>query len=611
MLGCGHRADEGESRMQGALIRSSAVVMAWLVAAALAPGYAAASSVPSAASRALARVIDEQWQADLADDPLLATQAGDARYNDRLPVATAAEFERHARRDADFLARLRRIDRAALGPEDALNLDLLSFVLGHRVALAPYRPWRIPLVSDEGFHIEVTRMADGVPMRAAKDYADYLARLAAIPRYFAENEDNLRQGLQDGFTLPAEILPGVLAVIDAQQFPSAEASPFYEPFRHLPASVEPAARARLEAAGRETIEARVLPAYRELKRFFAEDYAPGARRTVGARDLPDGERYYAALVRYFTNLDVTPDEVHRTGLAEVARIRAEMDRVMRETGFTGGFAAFLAFLRTDPQFYAKTPDELLKDAAWIAKQIDGRLPGYFGRLPREPYSVEPVPADIAPNYTAGRYVPAPEGGTRGGQYWVNTFALEKRPLWALPALTLHEAVPGHHLQGALARELDGVPPFRRLLYPHAFGEGWGLYSEKLGVEMGIYRTPYEHFGRLTYEMWRACRLVVDTGLHAKGWSRQQALDYLLANSAVGATDAAAEIDRYIAVPGQALTYKVGELKIKELKAGAQRELGARFDVRAFHHAILGDGALPLDVLDAKVGRWIAMQKAAP
>jgi uncharacterized protein (DUF885 family) len=565
---------------------------------------AAEAATPSAAHE-LARLIDAQWQADLEADPLLATAAGDARYNDRLPDASATAFEREARADAAFLARLRRIDRAALPAADRLNRDLLEFVLEHRVALAPFRAWRIPLVSDEGFHIEVTRMADGVPMRTVRDYEDYLARLAAIPGYFRQNLDNLRTGLADGFTLPAEILPGVVAVIDAQQFPSAQASPFYAPFQHFPDGMPDADRTRLAAAGEATIRDAVLPAYRQLRRFFAEEYAPRARRTVGARELPDGERYYAALVRYFTNLRVTPEQVHATGLAEVARIRGEMEAVIRQTGFAGDFGAFLTFLRTDPQFYAKTPDELLKDAAYIAKQIDGRLPGYFGRLPRLPYSVEPVPADIAPNYTGGRYVPPPVGGTRGGQYWVNTFALDKRPLYVLPSLTLHEAVPGHHLQGALAQELEHVPPFRRNFYPHAFGEGWGLYAEKLGIEMGIYRTPYEHFGRLTYEMWRACRLVVDTGMHAMGWSRQQALDYLAANTALSLHEVRTEVDRYIAWPGQALAYKMGELKILELRARATRELGNRFDLRAFHDAVLGSGGVPLPVLERQIDEYIA------
>jgi uncharacterized protein (DUF885 family) len=586
----------------------SRLALAFLVASVALSASALAAPTPGAA-QALKQIIDEQWAADLKADPLLATASGEPGYNDRLPDASAAAQDREARADGEFLARLRRIDRAALTPGDALNRDLLEFVLKHRVALAPYRDYRIPIVSDEGFHVEMTQMADGVPMRSIRDYQDYLKRLEGIPAYFRDNLANMRAGLKDGFTLPAEILPGVKAVIDAQQWPTAEASPFYAPFRRMPETISAADRERLSAAARSAITNAVLPAYAELKRFMAEEYIPGARHTIGAKDLPDGARYYAARVRYFTNLDVTPDEVHEIGLKEVARIRAEMDEVIRSSGFKGDFAAFLNFLRTDPQFYAKTPEELLKDAAYIAKQIDGKLPGYFGRLPRLPYSVEPVPADVAPNFTGGRYVPPPVGGTRGGQYWVNTYALEKRPLYVLPSLTLHEAVPGHHLQGALAQELENVPPFRRELYPHAFGEGWGLYSEKLGVEMGMYKTPYEHFGRLTYEMWRACRLVVDTGMHAKGWSRQQALDYLADHTALSLHEVRTEVDRYIAWPGQALAYKMGELKILELRARATRELGVRFDLRAFHDAVLDNGGVPLPILERQIDEYIARVKA--
>jgi uncharacterized protein (DUF885 family) len=348
-----------------------------------------------------------------------------------------------------------------------------------------------------------------------------------------------------------------------------------------------------------------LPAYRELLTFFRTAYLPGARRTIGASDLPQGKDYYAELVKFFTNLEVTPTEVHATGLAEVARIRAEMDAVIVKTGFKGDFAAFLEFLRTDPRFYAKTPDELLKDASYIAKQIDGLLPGYFGKLPRLTYSVQPVPAELAPNYTGGRYSPPPIGGTRGGEFWVNTYALEKRPLFSLTALALHEAVPGHHLQGSLARELEDVPPFRRDFYPHAFGEGWGLYSEKLGIEMGLYKTPYDEFGRLSYEMWRACRLVVDTGMHSMGWTRERALQYLAANTALSAQEVRTETDRYIAWPGQALAYKMGELKIVELRARARKALGEKFDLRAFHDAVLDNGGVPLPLLEKQIDEYIA------
>jgi uncharacterized protein (DUF885 family) len=373
----------------------------------------------------------------------------------------------------------------------------------------------------------------------------------------------------------------------------------------------PAQRERLTAAGRAAIQTDVIPAYQQLRRFFTEEYLPAARQSVGASELPQGGAYYDALVKFYTNLDVTPSQVHDIGLREVARIRGEMDAVIRQTGFQGTFPAFLEFLRTDPQFYAHTPDELLKDASYIAKQIDGLLPGYFGKLPRMPYSVQPVPAELAPNYTGGRYSPPPLGGRTGGEFWVNTYDLDKRPLYSLTALALHEAVPGHHLQISLGRELTDIPPFRRDFYSHAFGEGWGLYSEKLGEEMGLYKTPYDHFGRLSYEMWRACRLVVDTGMHAMGWSRDRALQYLADNTALSTQEVRTETDRYIANPGQALAYKMGELKLWELRAKARQALGERFDVRAFHDAVMANGALPLPVLERQIDAYIAGAAAPP
>jgi uncharacterized protein (DUF885 family) len=338
------------------------------------------------------------------------------------------------------------------------------------------------------------------------------------------------------------------------------------------------------------------------------EYLPKTRTTTAAADLPRGREYYAHRVRYFTTLDVKPEDVHKIGLAEVARIHDEMLEVIRQTGFQGDFPAFLKFLRTDPRFYARTPEELLKQASFIAKRMDGKLPSLFSRLPRLPYGVEPVPAHLAPKYTGGRYVEAPVGGTRAGTYWVNTYALESRPLYVLEALTLHEAVPGHHLQIALQQELQGVPPFRRTAGVGAFVEGWGLYSERLGLEAGFYQDPYSNFGRLTYEMWRACRLVVDTGLHAFGWPRERAMDFLASNTALSLHEVGTETDRYISWPGQALAYKMGELKIRELRRMAETELGPRFDVRAFHDAILASGPVPLPVLEEQIRAYIAATK---
>ena len=543
------------------------------------------------------------------EDPLSATNDGVHDYDDRLPRVTPADQARRLETDRGFLERLRGIDRGALSAFDAVSYDLFEFMVSQRVALAAYREWRVPLNSDSGFHADLLQLHDLQAPRTTKDYENYIARLADVPRYFGENIANMRQGMKDGFVLPAEIIPGIASVIAAAQYAKAEDSPFWIPFDEFPAAVPEADHARLAAAGKSAIEGKVIPAFAQFKEFYDREYAPAARKSIGATDLPEGKAYYADLVRYFTTLpDATAEKVHATGLAEVARIRAEMETVVREVGFAGSFDEFLVFLRTDPQFYAKTPEQLLWHAAWITREIDGHMPDYFGVIPRAPYTVKPVPAALAPNYTGGRYNPGPLGAA--GEYWVNTYALQNRPLYVLPALSLHEAAPGHHTQGSRSRELENVPAFRRNFYPHAFGEGWGLYSEYLGVEMGIYHTPYERFGRLTYEMWRACRLVVDTGMHAFGWSRQKALDYMKSNTALSEHEIRTEIDRYIAWPGQALAYKTGELEIKALRARAARELGPRFDVRAFHDAVLGQGGVTLPVLSKQIDAYIARARGS-
>ena len=564
---------------------------------------------PSPADAALSVLLADSWASRLQDDPLYATQAGVHEYDDRLPAVTPADFQRRDERAREYAHRLSAIDRTTLTPANRVNYDVFDFELRHQVELSPYQTWRIPLTSDEGFHIEVMRMANGVVMTTSRDYENYIARLHAIPAYFLQEQINMRAGLAVGWTLPAAIMPGIIKVLDGQQYRSPELTPFFEPFTRIPASIDPARRDQLISAGRAAIRDDVIPAYQRLRHFFVEEYQPAARHSIGASELPQGGAYYEALVRFYTNLEVTPRQVHEIGLAEVDRIHAQMEAVMRQTGFKGEFPAFLKDLRTNPRFYARTPDELLKDAAYIAKQIDGLLPGYFGKLPRMPYSVQPVPAELAPNYTGGRYSPAPIGGQSGGEFWVNTYDLNKRPLYSLTALALHEAVPGHHLQISLGRELTDVPPFRRDFYSHAFGEGWGLYAEKLGEEMGIYKTPYDHFGRLSYEMWRACRLVVDTGIHALGWSREQVQQYLAEHTALSTQEVRTETDRYIANPGQALAYKMGELKFLELRAKAHQALGDRFDLRAFHDAVMANGALPLPVLERQIDEYIAATTA--
>jgi uncharacterized protein (DUF885 family) len=418
----------------------------------------------------------------------------------------------------------------------------------------------------------------------------------------------MREGIATGMTVPRVTLAGYDATIAAHVVDELEDSVFWKPFEQIAATVPAAEHEALRREGAAAVRDGAIAAYRTFLRFMLEEYLPATRTTLGAFELPEGREYYRYLIRHFTTLDASPEEIHRIGLDEVARIRGEMEAVIEEVGFSGGFAAFLELLRTDPRFYAKTPEELLKEAAWIAKRMDAKLPSLFKTLPRLPYGVAPVPDHMAPKYTSGRYVGAPLGSTQPGYYWVNTYNLASRPLYNLEALTLHEAVPGHHLQIALNRELDELPNFRRFSYISAFGEGWGLYSEYLGLEAGFYTDPYSNFGRLTYEMWRACRLVVDTGLHAMGWTRQRAMDLLATNTALPLHEVETEIDRYISWPAQALSYKLGELKIKELRRRAEQELGETFDVREFHDAVLANGSVPLPVLEASIERFIAERR---
>jgi uncharacterized protein (DUF885 family) len=558
-----------------------------------------------AASNALSQLFADEQAFTWKEDPLTASYEGQRAQDDRLESVLPAHFERRAGAYAKFLERLRAIDRAPLSGEDQISHDLFDFILTYRVKFAAYKEWRAPMYSDSGFHTSVMQMHEAADTQSVIGYERYISRLNDVKRYFAENIANMRQGLQDGYTLPAAVLPGVASIIDAQQCANPEDSPLYAPFKAFPSSIPTADQARLRKAGEAAIESAVIPGYRGLLSFFRDEYMPRARKTIAASALPNGKAYYADLVHYYATYDITPDEVHAIGLEEVARIHAEMEAAMRAAKFQGGFADFIAYLRSDPQFYAKTPIDLLKDASYICKEIDGKLPRYFGRLPRMPYHVEPVPVALAPNYTAGRYNPGPSDGRTPGAYWVNTYALDRRPLYSLPALTLHEAVPGHHLQIALARELTDLPAFRRNTYLSAFGEGWALYTEKLGIEMGMYKTPYEDFGRLSYEMWRACRLVVDTGMHWKDWSREQALDYLRRNTTLSEHEVRTEIDRYIAWPGQALSYKLGEIRICALRRKAEQALGANFDLRTFHDAVLGEGTITLPMLERRIDAYMA------
>jgi uncharacterized protein (DUF885 family) len=559
-----------------------------------------------AASR-LHDLFDREWELRLKENPFLATSVGRHEYNHLLPSVAAEDRARRAEVTRDFLDELSTIDRSALDTKDRVSHDIFRTQLEDRITSFEFGAYQIPINADSGFHIGFARLPDDVPLSSVGDYQDYIARLRAFPRYVAQHIANMRTGLERGMTLPKVTLRGYEGSISGHVVDDPTESVFWKPFESFPMGVPASEHERLRAEGREAIMEGAVAGYRAFLEFMTGEYIPGARETLGASELPRGEEYYDHLVHHFTTLDVTAREVHEIGLAEVERIRGEMLDVIDEVGFEGDLQEFIEFLRTDPRFYPKTGEELLKEAAWIAKRMDGQLPKLFETLPRLPYGVEPVPDEIAPKYTGGRYVPAPEGSTKAGTYWVNTYELDSRPLYTLEALTLHEAVPGHHLQGALSSELEDLPPFRRFSYISAFGEGWGLYSERLGLEVGFYTDPYSNFGRLTYEMWRACRLVVDTGIHAFGWTRRQVIDYLAARTALSLHEITTETDRYIAWPGQALAYKMGELEIRRLRAEAEEALGEDFDVREFHDAVLLQGSVPLPVLADRIEEYVAAE----
>lgn len=579
-------------------------VLGLTLAAVLAAAPGPATAAGSTAAQRLHDLFDREWQVRLEEFPLFATSVGVHDHDDRLPSMTLDDLKRRDGMSRDLLAELQAIPAADLSPEDRINAAIFKDQMEDRIAGFHFGAYQIPMNADSGFQTAFARLPRETTLRTVHDYENYIARMRAFPRYVDQQIALMRIGLKRGMTLPQVVLEGIEGTMSAHVVDEASDSLFYPPFESFPAPVPESDRARLRAAGLKAISSGVIAGYRTLLKFMDQEYIPGARSSLGASELPDGRDYYAQRIRHFTTLDLTAEEIHTSGLAEVARIRGEMEEIIAQVGFEGSFSDFLSFLRSDPRFYADSPDELLKEAAWIAKRMDGKLPELFGRLPRLPYTVEPVPEHIAPKYTTGRYVPAPVGSTRPGTYWVNTYALETRPLYNLEALTLHEAVPGHHLQIALNQELEELPDFRRHSYLSAFGEGWGLYSEYLGLEAGFYNDPYSNFGRLTYEMWRACRLVVDTGVHAMGWTREQMLDFLASNTALSLHNVRTETDRYISWPGQALAYKIGQLKILELRQRAEKALGGRFDVRDFHDAVLRNGSIPLNVLEQQVDGYI-------
>lgn len=574
----------------------------WSLNAAAQSESNASESSASSAAEALHELFEQEWEWRLNAYSLAATVSGWRDTLSALPDVSSAAQETKYEETQRFLEIFTSIKKGDLSRRDQVSAQLFESQLRDRLAAHAFGAYQMPVHTQGGFHQTLTFLPRVLPLRTEADLRRYIQVLRDVPRYVEQHTENMRLGLERGMTQPAVSIRSIQKDVSALAVDDPEASPFYSPFASLPDALSDAQRSRVKNEGRAAI-ADVSAAFQAFAAFL-ESYAAETRIDVAATSLPDGEAYYDHLIRRYTTLPVSADSIHRLGLSEVDRIRAEMDAVIDAVGFEGSLQAFIDTLRTDPRFTPSSEEAYLKEAAWIAKRMDGELPALFGTLPRQPYTVEPVPEALAPTYTVGRYIPAPPGGTRAGAYWLNTHDLESRALYTLEALTLHEAVPGHHLQVALSRELEDLPAHRRNGYVVAFGEGWGLYAERLGVEAGFYQDPYSNFGRLTYEMWRACRLVVDTGMHAKGWSRQRAIDFMASNTALPDGEVVTEIDRYISWPGQALGYKMGELKIRALRERAEQALGEDFDVRAFHDVVLGSGPVTLPVLEENVERWV-------
>jgi len=516
-------------------------------------------------------------------------------------------------REEDFLRRyhfsksvmkdLEKIPVKSLNENDLITLELMKFTTDNDLKQYELRQYLNPILSDDGFHIDFVGYSSTV-IRNKKDAKEYLRKLNAFPAFVEDNIALIRRGLKAGICQPAVVIEGFSSTYNNHIVDTVEKSMFFKPLKEKPVAFTATEWAAIQDEGKAAIKNIVVPQYRLIKKFYEQEYIPNTRKTLGATSFPNGQEYYQQRISYYTTTSMSYEDVYQTGLKEVARIEAEMNEVMKEVGFTGTLKEFIATLRTDERFYAISPEALLKEASFIAKNIDWTLPRFFGKLPRQPYGVRPVPDFLAPGYTGGRYSPASLKSGRAGEYWVNTYDLKSRPLYVLESLTLHEAVPGHHLQMALTQELENVPDFRRNLYLSAYGEGWALYCEYLGTEMGFFKNPYTRFGKLTYEMWRACRLVIDVGIHAKGWSREKAVEYLADHTALSIHEVNTEVIRYISWPGQAVSYKIGELKIRELRKKAEDSQKDKFDIRAFHDKILSQGTVTLSILERMTDEYI-------
>jgi len=577
---------------------------------ALAASVLAASPLAARADAVaeLHALFDREWERGLADNPLAATYLGDPRFNDRLPDISPAAEDARAAADDKVLETLARIPRAALPDAEQLNYDLFRRDYEtRREARRFHREYYA--IEASGGPQSLDELAELVPFATVADYEAWLRRMRAVPAYLDQYAERLRRGAKEKRTQPRAVMERVLGPLARQVAGKPEDSPFFDRFRRYPDALPQADRDRLTAEAKRVIGESVMPAYRRFQAVFRDEYLPATRESVGLWDTPDGREHYEFLARHHTTTELTPEQIHAIGLKEVARNRTEMQEVMDEVGFKGSLADFFHYLRTDPQFYYRTGDELFRGYAYIVKMIDPELPRLFGKLYRTPFGLRAIPANSAPNTTTAYYQGPSLDGSRPGFYYVNLYRPEVRPKYEMEVLSVHEAAPGHHLQIALAQERADLPAFRRAGGFTAYIEGWGLYSERLGYDLGLYKDPYSRFGQLTYDQWRAVRLVVDTGLHYMQWTRQQAIDYFAANAAKTEADIVNEVDRYISDPGQALAYKIGQLKLLELRARAERELGSRFDIRAFHDAVLATGPVPLDILERAVDGWIGAQKA--
>jgi uncharacterized protein (DUF885 family) len=557
----------------------------------------------------LHQLFADEWQRGLKDDPERASHEGDNRYNDRWQDLSLPAIAARQDGDRDALQRLHALDRSTLSSPDQLNYDTFEWQLEHRIDRQKYLAYLMPMSHQEGVQF-ADNITEILPFSGAGDYQDWLARMQALPALIEQTMALMQAGVRSGRVPPRAIMDRVPKQISAQLVEDPEQSGFYAPFRRFPEAVTADQREAFRRRARAVIADSIVPAYARLGEYFASEYLPATRASIDTASLPDGKAYYDFLAGYYTTTSLKADEIHDIGLQEVARIRARMEEVKAEAGFRGSLEEFFAFLRSDARFFYPSPQALLEAYQALAKRIDPELVKVFGVLPRLTYGVRPIPERSAPDTTTAYYQPGASDGTRAGLYYVNLYRPEVRPKWEMLPLTLHEAVPGHHFQFARGIELPDLPMFRRTAYFVAYSEGWGLYAEQLGYDMGLYGDPYDRMGQLTYEMWRAVRLVVDTGMHTRGWSRQQAIDYFKANAPKTEQDIVNEIDRYIATPGQALAYKIGQLKISALRLRAERRLGDRFDLRAFHDEILGTGSIPLEALEKHMDAWLAQQTTA-